>query len=343
MYSKNIVTLKCDKYFNILHSSQEDFNVYNSLFDINESNNECLFECLEYFKNGNLYYFLDLFIGTFLVKSFLSVNGEFINCFLCFDDLSSVSSMVCNSNMFYKNTQIPTMELISSIDVISKIAEEKEDYNLIEMLKRMANNCYKILRSNYYLTEYISLINKTDIIKPESYILNNTLRDIFNSCKLLLSGNGYTFNFEICDELIIVDSDMSYLSKCIFMIISNSCKFSVKDMPIKASLTKIQNNAVISIIDQGDGLDVDNINKAFFPFYSSDDSMGLGLTICKIIIERLNGNIIITHGKIGTTVTITLPISNFENIKLNSYKRKYLSNRYSDMRIILSDICDINL
>jgi two-component system, sporulation sensor kinase D len=64
------------------------------------------------------------------------------------------------------------------------------------------------------------------------------------------------------------------------------------------------------IIDNGQGLNEKDIGKVFDPFYTSKkEGTGLGLFVCKRIIESFNGTIDFSSKPlVGTTVTISLPL-----------------------------------
>jgi len=71
----------------------------------------------------------------------------------------------------------------------------------------------------------------------------------------------------------------------------------------------------ISVIDQGPGVDEAAIERLFEPFYSTkSDGMGMGLNICRSIIESHRGrlwvvNNVDSNGKItGATFHCSLPI-----------------------------------
>lgn len=71
-----------------------------------------------------------------------------------------------------------------------------------------------------------------------------------------------------------------------------------------------ENNAVVSIIDEGCGIDADRLSKLGEPFYTTkQNGTGLGLMVTKKIIEEHGGTFSISSelGK-GTAVTLTFPI-----------------------------------
>lgn len=125
--------------------------------------------------------------------------------------------------------------------------------------------------------------------------------------------------FEIKDDTndAAIESDFQRLSQVLRNLLLNSFDFVNPDGG-KILLTALLNgdNVVISVMDNGIGISKENLSKLFTKFYQIDSSIkrshggtGLGLVICKGIVELLDGNIKITSEKnLGTTVSITLPL-----------------------------------
>ncbi len=99
--------------------------------------------------------------------------------------------------------------------------------------------------------------------------------------------------------------------------IENSLKFSTSNKkPIEIHLSRKDENGIITITDHGCGIEADELPYIFEPFYRIDFSRsrktggyGLGLSICKAIIEAHGGsiNIYSTKGE-GTQVIISLSL-----------------------------------
>jgi two-component system nitrogen regulation sensor histidine kinase NtrY len=78
---------------------------------------------------------------------------------------------------------------------------------------------------------------------------------------------------------------------------------------IDIDLKTVNNKVKITIKDNGKGIPTENYKKVFVPNFSTKNSgMGLGLAICRKIVESAKGTITFVSKKnIGTTFTITLP------------------------------------
>jgi signal transduction histidine kinase len=80
-------------------------------------------------------------------------------------------------------------------------------------------------------------------------------------------------------------------------------------MRIKGEITD-QNEFIIEISDNGEGIDERDLNQIFSPFFTrKSKGTGLGLTICHELLNLNNGSINVqsTKGQ-GTTVRIMLPL-----------------------------------
>ena len=83
---------------------------------------------------------------------------------------------------------------------------------------------------------------------------------------------------------------------------------------IEVSVRLASNHAAveISIRDNGPGISADNLDRVFDPFFTTkqfnDGSTGLGLTVCRGIVQAHHGRVRVqSRAGDGTTVTITLP------------------------------------
>jgi two-component system sensor histidine kinase HydH len=65
----------------------------------------------------------------------------------------------------------------------------------------------------------------------------------------------------------------------------------------------------IVVTDSGQGIKPDVMQKVFEPFFTTKArGTGLGLSLCKKIIEEHDGTIAIESSSSGTAVTVVLPV-----------------------------------
>lgn len=118
------------------------------------------------------------------------------------------------------------------------------------------------------------------------------------------------------DEIIPVRCDANLIVQVIVNLCDNAIKYSDEETQVTISVTREKDSAVISVSDNGIGIADNEKEKVFEMFYtggsrSSDSrrSLGLGLALCKSIIDSHGGVISISDNTPnGTNVSITLPI-----------------------------------
>lgn len=112
----------------------------------------------------------------------------------------------------------------------------------------------------------------------------------------------------------LIITDKSRIHSVLKNILSNAFKYLRQDVHGLVTLTTElkQNTLYITVKDNGEGIEKKHIDKVFDMFYrasSRANGTGLGLYLCREIINKLNGTISIASeiGK-GTTVKIALPV-----------------------------------
>ncbi|MFT5599192.1 MAG: two-component system C4-dicarboxylate transport sensor histidine kinase DctB, partial [Chitinophagales bacterium] len=83
------------------------------------------------------------------------------------------------------------------------------------------------------------------------------------------------------------------------------------DQPvITIAMVSSNDKAIITIEDQGDGIDSRVMGQLFDPYFTTKDigkGLGLGLSICYEIIQEYHGSIVAENRANGARFTITLP------------------------------------
>ncbi len=115
---------------------------------------------------------------------------------------------------------------------------------------------------------------------------------------------------------VVAGQQKSLQDLCIILL-DNAIKYSRPGSVITLSSRRRNGNALISVTDQGIGIQPQEITKIFDRFYRADaarsnstEGYGLGLSIAQQIVEAHNGAISVSSifGK-GSTFTIALPLA----------------------------------
>lgn len=137
------------------------------------------------------------------------------------------------------------------------------------------------------------------------------LDDVCNSVEALLIGKNIHFMFDIVDEEVFIEGDYDRLKQVFINLVKNSVESIDKD---KIGIIKlkmlIKKNVVITLEDNGVGMDKNMLEKVGKAFYTTKEKgTGLGVKLSVEIIELHNGKIKYSSRlNKGTTVKIELPL-----------------------------------
>jgi two-component system, sporulation sensor kinase D len=186
--------------------------------------------------------------------------------------------------------------------LVEKHPEEQDQFYYSVIMK-------EIERINSIVSEFLILG------KPMAQTLSlYDIRSIIAELRPIIESEARHFNIEvewnIIKEPIRVHCTKDQLKQVILNIAKNGFEAMEVGKKLKIQIHHENEWAKIMIIDTGQGLNEKDIDKVFDPFYTSKkEGTGLGLFVCKRIIESFNGTIeFSSKPQIGTTVTISLPL-----------------------------------
>lgn len=166
---------------------------------------------------------------------------------------------------------------------------EREAVRLGEMVERMKNS------SIDKYSENLEELNMRKILLQAS-----------DFCIPVCARNGNTISVE-CEDEINVYSSSNTLFHCLYNLISNATKHS-RDSLIELICKKTGDGFVtVSVRDYGTGMKAEDMEHAFERGFSGDSSTGIGLSLCKEMVENVGGRIYLenTEGG-GLTVSFTV-------------------------------------
>ncbi len=125
----------------------------------------------------------------------------------------------------------------------------------------------------------------------------------------------HTLKVKKCSNMLLVKVDAHLIVQVIINLVDNAIKYSGEGSTICLSTEKINDVITVSVSDDGPGIPDQEMKKVFEMFYNgkkrvedSRKSMGLGLALCKSIIEVHGGVLTVEKNKTGgVTFRFTLP------------------------------------
>lgn len=228
----------------------------------------------------------------------------------------------------FKNriTGMISHEIRSPLSIISmyskKAAVSAKEPELKETFQSIEFTTNSLLLLSNQILEYSKEENHKLTLKPKSIVLKEEINHIIGSMKSLVEtkGNQLQTNSNIKDGDVVV-ADAAKIHQLFYNLIGNANKFTengiIKTDIQLENLSDYEANLKVTISDNGIGIaenDLENIFESYFQGTVSnkvnDLGIGLGLNICKEIIELFEGEIKIesSPGK-GTQVKFNLIVT----------------------------------
>jgi signal transduction histidine kinase len=260
------------------------------------------------FSKGNFREITGIRTGDEIEKLVVSFNDMGNNIVKMLDELEVEQQ---KQKKFLDNVthevRTPLTNIIGYADLSSRIADENQKEKYISYITGESNRLLAMVNSLLELSQLSRF--EFPILKEET-----DLTELIHQALELMQDRAKKFGFDILKELdhVTVNIDREKIKQVIINLIDNAIKYSEGDtIEIKLSKGKTVD---ISVSDNGTGIPEEDIANITEPFYRVDKSRsrklggnGLGLAICKEIINAHDGYIVIeSNENSGTIVTISL-------------------------------------
>jgi signal transduction histidine kinase/DNA-binding response OmpR family regulator len=205
----------------------------------------------------------------------------------------------------------PLTLILSPLEDLLK--NEKLVYASGKELDLIHKNVYRLLRMVNQLMDYRKIEHKEFKLHASPNSLVDFLKEITDSFQHNAGKRNIDLRLVVRENPHLVWFDVNMLDKVIFNLLSNALKFTGDNGRIYVSVGKDQQNAWIEVSDSGLGMNDEELQKIFDPFYQSDlnysRGSGLGLSLSKELMSLHRGDITVTseEGR-GTKFVVTLPL-----------------------------------
>jgi signal transduction histidine kinase len=207
----------------------------------------------------------------------------------------------------------PFFTLTSFTELLLTEYDKSTDDEIEEGLKRIYQASRHIYRQMNDLLEWARYQGKVEF-ENEIILLQDIINDAISLHKEAAHLKNIKINVSLQENLKVL-AQRNPLASAVNNLISNSIKFTNPGGEILIKAYEENDNSIIEVIDNGVGISKDNLKKLFKvgekvtkPGTNNEKGTGLGLLICKEIVEKIGGKITIDSelGK-GTIARIELP------------------------------------
>ncbi len=192
---------------------------------------------------------------------------------------------------------------------------DTEDPNKIRLfLERARASASGILELTTKLLDWAKAQTHHFIYNPEPIILAETIDQERSTLESLLEGKGLTLEVNVAPNHVAY-ADRDSVEAVVRNLLTNAIKFSQKGDRIEVKSQSRAGRVAFKVIDQGVGMRPELRDSLFNeekktaqPGTMNERGHGLGLMLCKAILERNRGSIWVdSEPGQGSTFTVTLP------------------------------------
>ncbi|MBQ0152173.1 MAG: HAMP domain-containing histidine kinase, partial [Chryseobacterium sp.] len=274
----------------------------------------------------------NLVIGLMVLMFFVSILiMYFTRLAFMYEWKLNAANKEIKENLSFKNRILGMLshELRSPLKIIglfiNRINKKNNDPSIKEYLKSISFTNNTLLMQANQILEYTKNQQVENKLIPVHFNLKNEIDSILVSLQPYVEtrNNQFIIN-ESIDPSIEVFSDNTKINQVIMNIVGNANKFTENgSIEVNTKAEKNQDNTVTLttfINDSGAGISEADLKQIFEPYYQGVLSnevenlgAGLGLSLCKELVELYGGKIEVTSEiNEGTTVTFSL------NLMMNS-------------------------
>lgn len=216
-----------------------------------------------------------------------------------------------------KLVRVLTHEIMNSIAPIISLSEtiaERADQNEMndDDYQTMLQSIQSIHRRSKGLLDFVENYRKLAKI-PAPVIRSVSVSELFNHIEYLFTDKKTSLHFSIVPSNLHIPADRSLIEQVLINLVKNAFEAcsELPDGKIQIKAFRKEGTSMITVSDNGRGIVPEAMDKIFVPFFTTKPGgSGIGLSLCRQIINRQGGTIsVISEVENGTTFSISLPIN----------------------------------
>ena len=144
--------------------------------------------------------------------------------------------------------------------------------------------------------------------------LGELVAETVDAMRAQADAHGVRVSAAVPEDVVVGRADPERLQRVLFNLIQNAIRHTPADGSVTVLAEANPAGIEVEVADTGAGLDPADRTRAFEPFYRGGNgearaggATGLGLTICRAIVEAHGGRIWFADAEVGTRVRFSLP------------------------------------
>jgi len=207
----------------------------------------------------------------------------------------------------------PLNGVISALSLLQDPSHATDQQALTMLAQNSATSLLSVIN---YALDYSKIDAGRMTVENQDFNLPEVMKSVTDVTASRATQKELTIELEIDSEIpTYIHGDNEKLTQIMLNLVGNAIKFTEHGgVKVRISQHKMPDSLRFEVEDTGHGIPEDQLGMIFEPFWTSqkgspsEPSTGLGLNICKQLVELLSGEISVdsTVG-VGSCFTVTLP------------------------------------
>jgi signal transduction histidine kinase len=249
--------------------------------------------------------------------NFTPVDQEILTTFA-----NQIAIYIVNSQLFLQSDLVaelvhelrtPLVSLNLAVHLLQRTdLEDDKRERIFEMISTEFNRLSDMTTS---FLDYARLESGRTSFNPTSFDVNQMLRESVEMMQFQADARSIKIILQSPAEPLILSGDRDRIKQVILNLLNNAIKYNRLGGKVVISAQRTPTDFSIAISDDGQGISEEYLPRLFTRFFRAPNQenqtigTGLGLTICKQIVEAHHGKLDVTSTvDKGSTFTVRLPV-----------------------------------
>ncbi|MDC7228394.1 MAG: ATP-binding protein [Spirochaetales bacterium] len=222
------------------------------------------------------------------------------------ESLASLTTMTAGMAHEIKN---PLGSIGIHIQLMQKALKREEGCAQEFIEKNLGIISEEVERLNSIVVDFLFAVRPMDVNMRDT-CLSGLINESLELVKPELDEEGIELEISIDENIPMLQLDEKLIKQAVLNIIKNAMNAMPDGGHLSLSITREGDSAVLVIKDDGEGIEKENLDKIFEPYFTTKDfGSGLGLTLVYKIIKEHDGEIQLkSKVGVGTSFIIRLPV-----------------------------------
>jgi two-component system sensor histidine kinase CiaH len=259
-----------------------------------------------------------LLLSIFTMNAFVLVMGGLLSYLFARRTLDPIEKSHNSQKSFTADASHELRTPISVMKSEIEVALRDKKLTLSEAKEVLNSNLEEVNRLTTMIEALLNLsrLEAEDVISINKLSIKNSVESSVKNFSKLAKDKKIIINTDLKD--LNAKSNEDYIVQVFSILIDNAIKYSPENSTINVSSALENNKLVIRFIDEGKGISDKEKDKIFNRFYRGDssrsksnvDGLGLGLSLAKQILSKMNSEISVNNNKPkGSIFIVKLPKS----------------------------------